>query len=79
MALRRVPREEMTEQERRWLDDSKALGLDTRWIEFIANAPHVSRFLWEDFYQKLFYNGIVPVHIKELTQLKLSHLHGCAF
>lgn len=79
MALRRVPREEMSEHEQKWLDDARAIGLDTRWIEYIANAPHVSRFLWEDYYAKIFYGGVMPVKIKELAQLKLSHLHGCAF
>jgi hypothetical protein len=79
MGLRRVPREEMQEHEKQWLDDCKAVGLDTRWIEYIANAPHVSKFLWEDFYAKLFYNGIVPIHIKEMAQLRLSKMHGCHF
>ena len=32
-----------------------------------------------DFYAKLFYGGVVPIKIKEMTQLRLSKLHGCHF
>ena len=30
------------------------------------------------FYDKVFFQGVVPVPIKELARLRLSTLHGCA-
>lgn len=75
--LRRVPLEEMSPAFRDQVLASKELGVDTRFLEFAANAPHMIEFYWGDFYDRVFFGGIVPIRTKELVRLKLSQLHGC--
>ena len=58
---------------------SAELTGDTRFIQSLANAPHMADFYFDDFYENVFYGGLVPVYIKELARLRLSNLHGCAF
>lgn len=47
-------------------------------IEVFGNAPHVYSFYKKDFYENLFYSGIVDIQTKELLRLRLAGVHGCA-
>lgn len=78
MALRRVPREEMSESYRALVEECETIAGDTRFVDVAANAPHITHFYFQQFYQDIFYGGLVSPKIKELARLRLSHLHGCA-
>ena len=78
MPLRRFSREELPEPLARLWDASYALGNEPRFLEVVANAPHVARFYYEQFYGELFFQGVAPRRVKELVRLRLSQLHGCA-
>ena len=78
MALRRVPREEMSESYRALVEECETIAGDTRFVDVAANAPHMIKFYFHHFYDEVFYGGLAPVQIKELARLRLSHLHGCA-
>ena len=47
-------------------------------IEIFGNAPHVYSFYAKDFYEQLFYRGVVDIPTKELLRLRLAGIHGCA-
>ena len=47
-------------------------------IEIFGNAPHVYSFYKKDFYERLFYRGVVDIQAKELLRLRLAGVHGCA-
>lgn len=47
-------------------------------IEIFGNAPHVYRFYLKNFYEELFYGGVVDIPTKELLRLRLAGIHGCA-
>jgi hypothetical protein len=79
MSLNRVPLDEMDSDFRIKVNNGRKLGLDTRFLEIAANAPHMVNFYWGDFYEDIFFKGKVPVRIKELIRLHLSQLHGCEF
>ncbi len=78
MPLTRVPHEAMAEDYRAMVKECIEQAGDARFMEIGANAPHMMRFYFEEFYEKIFFAGVVPVPIKELARLRLSTLHGCA-
>lgn len=57
----------------------EALGGDTRFFRFAANAPHVAQLYWVQFYQDVFFKGLLPVRLKEIARLRLAALNGCSF
>ena len=78
MTLSRVPRAELTEDYLAMVEESVEQAGDARFLEIGANAPHMMQFYFGEFYDKVFFQGVVPVPIKELARLRLSTLHGCA-
>lgn len=56
-----------------------ALGGDTRFFRFAAHAPHVVHLYWVQFYQEVFFKGVLPVRLKEIARLRLAALNGCSF
>jgi hypothetical protein len=78
MALRHFTREELSGRLAALWDASHANGNEPRFLEVVANAPHVAEFYFEHFYGGLFFRGIAPRRVKELVRLRLSNLHGCA-
>ena len=44
----------------------------------LAASGPVMQFYFGEFYDKVFFQGVVPVPIKELARLRLSTIHGCA-
>lgn len=57
----------------------EALGGDTRFFRFAAHAPHVVQLYWVQFYQDVFFKGLLPVRLKEIARLRLAALNGCSF
>lgn len=57
----------------------EALGGDTRFFRFAAHAPHVVQLYWVQFYQEVFFKGVLPVRLKEIARLRLAALNGCSF
>lgn len=57
----------------------EALGGDTRFFQFAAHAPHVVQLYWVQFYQDVFFKGVLPVRLKEIARLRLAALNGCSF
>jgi len=56
-----------------------ALGGDTRFFQFAAQAPHIVELYWVQFYQDVFFKGVLPVRLKEIVRLRLAALNGCSF
>ncbi|MBM4257650.1 MAG: hypothetical protein FJ147_17375 [Deltaproteobacteria bacterium] len=79
MALRRLPRENLSASMQELLDTSLAVAGDAHFLEVGANAPHMLDWYFNSFYGQIFFGGIAPVRIKELVRLRLSTLHGCAY
>lgn len=77
--LRRVPRDEMTDEMRDGYDQALDLRGDATFHEVAANAPEIMDWYVNSFYAKVFYGGRVEVRIKELLRYRLSMTHGCAF
>ncbi len=57
----------------------ESLGGDTRFFRFAAHAPHVVQLYWVQFYQDVFFRGLLPVRLKEIARLRLAALNGCSF
>ena len=57
----------------------ESLGGDTRFFQFAAHAPHVVQLYWVQFYQDVFFKGLLPVRLKEIARLRLAALNGCSF
>lgn len=75
----RVPREQLEAGLLPIWDNSQRLHGDTTFIEVMGNAPEVTDWYFNDFYQKLFQSGRVDPRIVELVRLRLANVHGCAF
>ncbi|MBO9514768.1 MAG: carboxymuconolactone decarboxylase family protein [Variovorax sp.] len=61
------------------IETVEALGGDTRFFRFAANAPHIVRLYWVQFYEEVFFKGVLPVRLKEIARLRLAALNGCSF
>lgn len=57
----------------------ESLGGDARFFQFAAHAPHVVQLYWVQFYQEVFFKGVLPVRLKEIARLRLAALNGCSF
>ncbi len=57
----------------------EALGGDARFFQFAAQAPHIVQLYWVQFYQDVFFKGVLPVRLKEIARLRLAALNGCSF
>ena len=79
MTLPLVPVEELTGPFREKVDGVVALGGDTSFFQFAANAPEMVSFYWGDFYQGAFFSGSVPRRLKQLLRLRLAGHSGCGF
>ena len=77
--LRRIPRDEMTDEARASYDQALTIRDDATFHEIAANAPEIMDWYVNSFYAKVFYGGRVDVRTKELLRYRLSMTHGCAF
>jgi AhpD family alkylhydroperoxidase len=57
----------------------EALGGDTRFFRFAAHAPHSAEVYGVQFYRDVFFQGLLPVRVKEIARLRLAALNGCSF
>lgn len=64
---------------RQKIEQIEALGGDTRFFRFAAHAPHVVELYWGHFYRDVFFQGLLPVRLKEIARLRLAALNGCSF
>lgn len=79
MDLSLVPIEQLREPFRTKVEGLRALGADTRFFQFAANAQPLVDFYWGDFYQRVFFTGGLPLRLKELVRLRLAAHSGCTF
>ncbi len=77
--LRRVPRDELSENLRAALDNARSVTGDATFIEVAANNPQMFRWYIEDFYGKVYHGDRLDPKVLELVRLRLANLHGCAF
>lgn len=74
-----VDRDRLPDALRGQVERLESLGADTTFHRFVAHSAPVATFYWEDFYQRLFYGGTLPVRTKEVVRLALAALGGCTF
>jgi AhpD family alkylhydroperoxidase len=79
MQFSQVPIDQLPEPFRAKVERVQELGGDPSFFQFAANARHVVDFYWTDFYQGLFFDGVVPIRVKELVRLRLAAHSGCGF
>jgi len=79
MSLPLVPVDSLSGPFREKVDGVVALGGDTSFFQFAANAPDLVSFYWGDFYQGAFFAGRVPRRLKQLVRLRLAGHSGCGF
>jgi len=75
--LQRVPRNELPDDLKESWDFLNGRTNEPTFVEVFAQAPGLLKFVMQDFYQKIFYEGRVALKYKELARLKLSFSHGC--
>ena len=75
--LERISRDQMPDEFALAWDTLNGLTGEPAFVEAFATAPHVLRFVMGDFYQNLFFEGIVDQRFKQIARLRLSALHGC--
>ena len=46
---------------------------------FNSRATEISKVYYEQFYQKVFYGGVVNIRLKELIRLRLAGISGCKY
>ncbi|MEO0364165.1 MAG: carboxymuconolactone decarboxylase family protein [Pseudomonadota bacterium] len=76
-SLEKIPRDQLPEEFALAWDTLNGLTGEPSFVEAFATAPHVLRFVMGDFYQNLFFDGIVEQRYKQIARLRLSALHGC--
>lgn len=79
MHFPQVPLERITPALRQKIETIDALGGDTRFFRFAAQAPHIVELYWGHFYRDVFFQGVLPVRLKEIARLRLAALNGCSF
>jgi AhpD family alkylhydroperoxidase len=79
MQFTKVPIDQLPEPFRTKVEGVQALGGDPSFFQFAANASHVVDFYWTGFYRGLFFDGVVPIRVKELVRLRLAAHSGCGF
>ncbi len=75
--LERVARPDLPDEFGPAWDVLNDLTGEPAFVEAFATAPHVLRFVMGDFYQNLFFGGVVDQRYKQMARLRLSALHGC--
>ncbi len=75
--LERVARQDLPEEFGQAWDVLNDLTGEPAFVEAFATAPHVLKFVMGDFYQSLFFDGVVTQRYKQMARLRLSALHGC--
>ena len=75
--LKRIPREDLDSDLKELHDLLTTNGVDARFVEAGANAPHILDWYFNSFYKTVFYGGEVDAKTKEIVRLKLSKTHGC--
>ena len=75
--LSRISREQLPEEFLPAWDTLNDLTEQPTFVEVFAQAPHLLGFVMGDFYQNLFFGGVVDERYKQLARLRLSVLHGC--
>ena len=58
-------------------DTLNGLTGEPAFVEVFAQAPELLKFVMNDFYGKIFFEGRVPNRYKQLARLYLSQVHGC--
>ena len=74
-----VDRERLPGALRAQVQRLESLDADTTFHRYVAHSAPNATFYWEDFYQRLFYGGTLPVRTKEVVRLALAALSGCTF
>lgn len=74
-----LPVEQIGSPLREKIGKIEALGGDTRFFRFAAHAPHVVDLYWVQFYEGVFFKGLLPIRLKEIARLRLAALNGCSF
>lgn len=77
MGIKRVSRDELSEDLKPQWDWLMDLTGQAGFIEGFAHAPDLMRFTMEDFYGKIFEGGRVENRYKQLARLRMSLGHGC--
>jgi alkylhydroperoxidase family enzyme len=75
--LPRVPRENLTENQRMAWDALNELTGTPTFVDVFAKAPELLDFAMVQFYQNIFFDGRVSEKYKQLSRLRLSMNHGC--
>jgi hypothetical protein len=79
MYLTKVPPDQMPENLRPIWEWSMGEMGEADFIEAGAHAPELVDWYFNSFYKQVFYEGRLPVRVKELLRLRLSKLHGCHY
>lgn len=54
-------------------------GVDARFHRYMAHSERASQVYWEQFYPRLFAEGVLPRRTKEIVRLVLAGISGCHF
>lgn len=74
-----VDRDRLPDALRAQVERLESLDADTTFHRYVAHSAPTAQFYWDDFYQRLFYGGTLPVRTKEVVRLALAALSGCTF
>lgn len=75
--MTRTPREALTPEFQQAWDMLNGLTGEPAFIEAMAAAPELLKFVMQDFYAGIFFGGRVAEKYKQLLRLRLSLAHGC--
>ena len=75
--LTRTKRDDLPEPMKEAWDTLNSLTGEPTFIEVMAAAPELLKFVMQDFYGDIFFGGRVDEKYKQLTRLRLSLAHGC--
>lgn len=75
--MTRTPRERLSPDFQHAWDMLNGLTGEPAFIEAMAAAPELLKFVMQDFYGDIFFGGRVEERYKQLLRLRLSLAHGC--
>src|SRR6478752_2508594 len=75
--MTRTPRDQLSPEFQQAWDMLDGLTGEPAFIEAMAAAPELLRFVMQDFYSGIFFGGRVDERYKQLLRLRLSLAHGC--
>lgn len=61
------------------INKSTELTGDAFFLKVFASSEAASKVYYEQFYQKVFYGGVVNIRLKELIRLRLAGISGCKY